>query len=469
MDLRPIQRTVSSYTRSAVKDCSVFIPGSKEELSELMASFYAEGRPYALMGGGNSFGDVFIPAAETVIDTTGIHSDSELNTSAETVRVSAGMRSGALSELLLNCGFHTCGSSGSLTNTVAGDISSDVNGKDSWLRGNFGENVVSMDFLTVSGQRIHVTEGHELYRGLIGGLGALGVILGVELRLNKAKSTHLSVERSVTRNLGETIKVFSALDGSDHEFAYAWVDVLCRKNSVGRAVIELARFQEDVGADALPNVFAPRQRILGLGDDAFWGLVGGTFRGLYRIGLSRLLSTWLNASRFSAAAIAQETRKDIPFADFQYPMLKSLPNWNKGISHKGMQEIQILFPIKEFGEAFHAILSILQQNGAFPFICAIRRHRAGGGMLSFAGDGLSFTVNYDRATFRSHTQCYRMERDIIALTIRHGGKVYLSKFPFITPDECAAMYSGLGAFIALKRKYDPNGLLQSAASARMLG
>jgi FAD/FMN-containing dehydrogenase len=62
-----------------------------------------------------------------------------------------------------------------------------------------------------------------------------------------------------------------------------------------------------------------------------------------------------------------------------------------------------------------------------------------------------------------------MERELMALVIQFGGKVYLSKFPYVTADECAAMYAGVHDMKRLKNVLDPKNLLASNTSSRILG
>jgi decaprenylphospho-beta-D-ribofuranose 2-oxidase len=118
------------------------------------------------------------------------------------IGVECGVQSGPLSAMLLDNGRYLTGAAGSLTNTIAGDISSNVNGKDSWKFGNYSSNVKSFDLLTTKGKIIHVKEDTpELFWGAMGGLGMLGIIVSVNLNASRAQSNHLLVDSVVTKNL----------------------------------------------------------------------------------------------------------------------------------------------------------------------------------------------------------------------------------------------------------------------------
>jgi len=99
-------------------------------------------------------------------------------------------------------------------------------------------------------------------------------------------------------------------------------------------------------------------------------------------------------------------------------------------------------------------------------LAAIRKHKADEAFLSFAADGLSTTLNYDRFG-RTDDEIYRMERKLIETVIKYKGKVYLAKFPYITSEELKEMYPNVDSFLNQKKIYDPENRLVSSASARL--
>lgn len=470
MSYPPYQQQLSTYTRSAGKHCTVHRPGGEDALAELLHRLSREERRFSLMGAGNSFGDVFLPEERDVIDLTDLDGTVGDLSEEGVLTVRCGMRSGPLSELLLNAGFHLPGSSGSLSNTVAGDIGSNVNGKDSWKHGNFCNNVLGFKLMRTDGEVVHVMrEDAEVFHAVCGGLGMLGIITEVQLRARPLPAKHLHVHRTITGSLSETVGEFIRLDAGEWDFAYAWVDMLCGGRMRGRAIVEKARFDHGVPTSLPVNSFKPRERILGLSDDGFWA-VYRTFQQMLRTAKAdRAVARAVNAMRHGLADIGPRQRSGVPLSEYQYPMLKALPNWNKGISPKGFQEIQLLFSIDVFEEAMQEAIRIMSRHGAYPLICAIRRHLPDDGMLSFSGEGLSFTVNYDRANFAGLSGVSHMERELMSLTVRLSGKVYLSKFPYLTKDGFREMYPHHDRFKRVKEQLDPGQRLMSAAYARLFG
>jgi hypothetical protein len=51
--------------------------------------------------------------------------------------------------------------------------------------------------------------------------------------------------------------------------------------------------------------------------------------------------------------------------------------------------------------------------------------------------------------------------------IREGGRIYLTKDALTRPEDYAAMEPRLGAFLAVKQKWDPENRIRSAQSERL--
>ena len=106
------------------------------------------------------------------------------------IEVESGLRIGNLLSIILPKNWNVVGLSGSLHDTIGGMISGNTHGKDSWKNGNFGHNVVSLKLLLADGKIIEIDESShpELFSGVIAGLGFLGIIFEVKLKLTPIPS-----------------------------------------------------------------------------------------------------------------------------------------------------------------------------------------------------------------------------------------------------------------------------------------
>jgi FAD/FMN-containing dehydrogenase len=155
------------------------------------------------------------------------------------------------------------------------------------------------------------------------------------------------------------------------------------------------------------------------------------------------------------------------FPRFQYPMVGRFPYWNRKFAPHGFNEVQALFPVARFTEGFRALRAVYRKHDRIPEMCAVRRHRADAYPLAFAGDGLSVTFPFALAGFSS-AGLDAFRREIVDAILRHDGKVYLSKFPYLTPDAFRRMYPGEAAFRAVKARVDPATRFWSDTAARLL-
>ncbi len=83
-------------------------------------------------------------------------------------------------------------------------------------------------------------------------------------------------------------------------------------------------------------------------------------------------------------------------------------------------------------------------------------------MLSFGRPGFTLALDFPR---RASTDA--LVRRLHAITIEHGGRLYLAKDACLRREELDLMYPQVGQFRALLRKIDPDGIMQSDMSRRL--
>ena len=139
----------------------------------------------AIKGGGNSFSGVNQYNEQLLVDVKNLNSIKSFDAENGIIQVESGLRIGNLLSTILPKNWNVVGLSGSLNDTIGGMISGNTHGKDSWKNGNFGHNVVSLKLLLADGKIIEINETSypELFNGVIAGLGFLGIVFEVKLKL----------------------------------------------------------------------------------------------------------------------------------------------------------------------------------------------------------------------------------------------------------------------------------------------
>lgn len=468
----PERERISSYGLDRSVTSWVARPASVTEVVDCIGLARDRGWSICPAGGRNSFGDVFLLGDHLSVDLRGLDRVLDFDTEAGTITVEGGALEGEVMALSLAAGWYLPASSGSLWNTVAGCLSSNINGKDSWHAGTFGEQVVSLRIALADGsvRCADRQRDRELFEAAIGGLGLLGIVTEVTLRLRPAPS--VTVEQSSQPIAGAEAlgRSFAALRPDTDLFAYAWVDPYARGESLGRAVFEAARFATDGERPSLAELrprLAPPLRIAGLPPAAFWAVVSRGWKVLRAAGLDASAFRLMSRVKYALAVRGGARDRRVDFPRYQYPMTRLFPHWNLKFAPEGFHEVQVLLPAERFAGAAAALFDFCDRRGRVPEVVAARRHRADPYPLSFAGDGLSLTLPFPLAGFTAGA-LDDFRRALIDEILRHGGKVYLSKFPYLGVDAFRAMYPGWRAFAAVKARVDPDRLFWSEAAARLL-
>jgi FAD/FMN-containing dehydrogenase len=112
------------------------------------------------------------------------------------------------------------------------------------------------------------------------------------------------------------------------------------------------------------------------------------------------------------------------------------------------------------------LFETLTRHGGASFLAVIKDFgRQGRGTLSFPMPGL--TVSLDLPLHGEATQ--RLVDALNEIVIRHGGRIYLAKDTLTRAEHFRAMEPRLEAFERVRRRWDPEGRIESAQSARLQG
>jgi len=470
--LPPEKQRVTSYALDRSVLSWVARPESAAEVREYIEFARAKRLSICPAGGRNSFSDVFLLGDHLSLDLRRLDRVIDFDPSRGTITVEAGALTRDILALVMPVGWHLASTSGSPWNTVGGDLSSNVNGKDSWHAGTFGDQVESFEIVLAdsSVRRVDRDSDPALFNAVIAGLGLLGVVTQVTLRLKPIPSLVIEERSRPAAGIAELIDAFLHLNPEFEDFSYAWVDAFPNGRAFARAVRESARFV-DADGESAPEEFRqlllPPTKILALEPRTFWRTVNRSGRFLSSIGLHSVVFRNLNRAKYFKARLSGERVRLSSFAAYQFPMTRLFPDWNQRFAPEGFNEVQALFPAERFERALRKVVATYVRYRRVPEVCGVRRHTSDSYDLSFAGEGLSFAIAYSLADFRPG-ELVAFQRELVDRILTEGGKVYLSKFPYLEPDAFRQMYPKAGTFLATKRAVDPDRLFWSDAAERLL-
>ena len=129
---------------------------------------------------------------------------------------------------------------------------------------------------------------------------------------------------------------------------------------------------------------------------------------------------------------------------------------------QGVETFQAFVPGEHAKEVFDQVLRYSQQQECFPLWCVVKRHRRDPFLLSYQVDGFSLELDYE-CTRLTVSRLERVLKQMIAMVVEAGGRFYLAKDRFLkyTQYRESMGTEAVDRFLELKKRYDPETLLQS--------
>lgn len=259
----PIPEKVQDWGMAHHCYSPVFRPETEKEIRKVFQFASKQKFFLAFRGGGCSYGDSAINNNGIILDLSNLNKIIDFDPNTGILNIQSGLSMQALCEFSLERGFWPPVVSSSTQATFGGSLSMNIHGKNGFSMGTIGDHVLDFKLLCPSGNIYSCSreENSELFHAVIGGMGLLGVILEVRLKLKKIHSSELEVKTKRTENLEETLDYFERAENAS-DYLYAWVDGFSSGRSTGRGFVFRARHLEE-GEDTSPTRFSIKNHTLG--------------------------------------------------------------------------------------------------------------------------------------------------------------------------------------------------------------
>ncbi len=403
-------------------------------------------------GLGRSYGDASLPASSARPCLGTRLADRVLSFDEETgvLRAEAGFSVRQLNELFLARGWATPVNPGTQYVTLGGMAAVDAHGKNHHVVGCLSEHVRALRLRVADGRVLEVGPDSEpeLFHATLGGMGLTGHILEVELQLQRIPSAWIWRESERVGDL-DTLVVRLRAASRTWPFTVAWVDCTARGAELGRGILSMGRWAEAREApDAPPRMREPF---------AVPCQLPTGFVGPWSIRLFNALYYRRHGPRPRSGIVHPQS--------FFYP-LDAVRHWNRLYGRRGMVQYQCVLPLAGDGRFHRRFYEVAARHGGASPVSVLKDCGAEGrGLLSFPMPGISIALDLP---FRER-KTQALVDALNEIVIEAGGRVYLAKDALTRPEHFAAMEPRLERFRAIRRKWDPDGLLASAQSVRLLG
>ena len=443
--------SLTGWGRTAPTLALVERPATVEEATRAVLA--AGPRGAVARGLARSYGDAAQNAGGRVLDMTGLSRILDIDLRAGTVTAEAGVSLHQLMKVLLPLGWFVPVTPGTRYVTLGGAIGSDIHGKNHHVSGSFSRHVGSFDLLTADGSVRRVTrEGDgDLFHATVGGMGLTGVVTAATVRLLPVRTSLMSVDTERATDLDD---LMARLTATDHRYRYsvAWIDLLARGGSMGRAVLTR-------GDHAELDELSPAQRRDPLAfrpatlPAAPRFLPGGLLRPV-TVGLFNEL--WYRKA-------PRERRGEIQRISTFFHPLDGVPEWNRVYGRDGFLQYQfVIGPDQE--RTLRRIVERISRSQCPSFLAVLKRFGEGDpGWLSFPAEGWTLALDIPTGMPGLGGLLNELDDEVAGA----GGRVYLAKDSRLRPESLAGMYPRLDDFRRLRAELDPAGLFTSDLARRL--
>ena len=417
-----------------------------DTVADLPGIFAEQPRAHGLIvhAAGRAYGDCALNAEGVALLSAGLDSVLAFDQASGLISVQPGVTFRQLMGAYLPQGWLVPVVPGTGYATIGGAVANDVHGKNHEAAGSFAQHVSELDLLTPDGTLRTIGPGAEtaLFDATCGGLGLTGVITRIAFRMRRVPGPGVVVR---ARRLPDLAAFLAAMDGArDATYAVGWIDGVAGGASLGRGILETA---EPCGGRS--------------GRASSGGMrVPADLPGFVLGPLSVRAFNALYYRRVPAAGRVG----DAHYSRFFWP-LDALSDWNRIYGRRGFHQFQCVVPFARGEQALRALLERIAATRRASFLAVLKRlgqGRAPGGHLSFPAAGYTLALD-----FPAGPGIGALYAELVGITLRYGGSVYLAKDALLDAGAFREMYPGWRAFAEVLDAVDPRAVLQSDMSRRL--
>jgi FAD/FMN-containing dehydrogenase len=355
---------------------------------------------------------------------------------------------------------------GTMRPTLGGCVAMNIHGKNNFRVGPFGEHVLELDLLTPTGQLLTLSRSQnpELFHAVIGGLGMLGAVTRVKLKLKKVESGKLRVECISGNGLDALMDAFEQRL-SHADYLVGWVDCFARGKSIGRGQVHSAHYLHDgEDPDGEASFHVERQglpgTILGVPKSELWRVM--------RLFSNKPLWGLVNSLKYHSSWREHGTSYLQSHVAFAF-LLDYVPNWRLAYGPGGFIQYQVFVPHVGARETLKDVLNLCHQAKMPSFLGVLKRHRPDPFLLTHALDGWSLAMDFP-VTAKNKNALWALTERMTDRVLAAGGKFYFAKDSVLRKGDVERAYGRerIDQFLAIKQQLDPNGVLTSDLWSRAL-
>ncbi len=440
----------------------VLRPTQKDEFEAAFRLAKRNGLSVTVRGAGRSYNDAALNGGGIVLDITGMNQILDWNPAAGMIRAEPGVTLQQLWQHVLPDGWWPPVVSGTMATTLGGCLGANIHGKNNFRMGTIGEHVLEFNVLLPTGAELTCSprKNSDLFYAMIGGFGMLGVFTSVTMQMKRIQSGLLEVHAWPTRTLAEQLHLLEE-GAPKFDYIVGWLDTI----TIGHGQIHAANYlHEGEDPDSRKTMKVSYQTL----PSRLFGVMPKSLLHYFMTPFMNNLGAWgINTGKYIASLRRHTFRQS--HAAFHF-LLDYVPLWERSYGRDGLVQYQSFLPRETALEAWSEMLKLAKRRGLPSYLGVTKRHRPDPFLLTHAVDGFSLALDF-KVTDGRRTRMYQMFQDFDRIVVDAGGRFYFAKNSETLP-ETTVRFLGeetVRRFKSLKKRCDPNGLLESDLYRRVFG
>ena len=147
-----------------------------------------------------------------------------------------------------------------------------------------------------------------------------------------------------------------------------------------------------------------------------------------------------------------------------------MPNWERSDGRNGLIQYQSFLPKETALQTWTEMLATSKKRGLPSYLGVTKRHRPDDFLLTHAVDGFSLALDF-KVTDRNRARMSEMLQEFDQMVLKAGGRFYFAKNSETSAETTRAFLGDetVARFKKLKKRTDPDGLLESDLYRRIFG
>ena len=425
-----------NYSNYKNSKCEIYYPKNKKDIIKIINYAIQNDKKILPIGSGLSWFDTIFNSENIILNLEKIKKKFIFNENIGELTISSQFKIKEIINQLNKFGWSLYSIPGGGEVSIGGCIGNDVHGKDSFKYGNFSQSIIELEIILPNKKIVKCSKekNSEIFKSVCGGLGLLGVITEVKIKLKPIAKFYSSItvpcnnHKELIKNLYKDIDSFDYING--------WVDIFAKNNKIGRSIIFKSKKIENKN---LKSDNINTSKLFNIIQKIFFGFC-----------VKNNLTKYINFFIFFLFKFKRNNTNS--YKDISFPLSSYGVDIKEIIDPFSFFEVQIIIKRKKLPNDLKNFILFCQKLKLSGFVIGIKMHKKNNNYLSFSDDGVSININQIFNSKKNYLHDY---------VIKKNHKIYICKDILFNKNKIKLNYPQFKKFLSVKKKFDKNNLFYS--------